>query len=178
MDRYRPPACLKETNRNRSEAATCRLRCDQTGDELRSETPSCDGFCTENHMQPVCDVTLNFLLQSERRGVHVLLPSTSVCTTNMKNGSGVSVFNTAAGGGGAYLPGSASRGSSVRESALKSKGSASCSSSMQSLSARPPAREYFASVQHTTTLMNQQSSVFPPHTCRFQRRRRHRGDGV
>lgn len=44
-----------------------------------------------------------------------------------------------------YLPDSVSKGFSVSESLLKSKGSASCSSSMQSLSVRFPGREYFAS---------------------------------
>lgn len=44
-----------------------------------------------------------------------------------------------------YLPDSVSKGLSVSESPLKSKGSASCSSSMQSLSVRFPDREYFAS---------------------------------
>lgn len=46
-----------------------------------------------------------------------------------------------------YLLDSVSRGLSMRESALKSKGSASCSSSIQSLSGRFPEREYFASAQ-------------------------------
>lgn len=44
-----------------------------------------------------------------------------------------------------YLPDSVSKGLSASESPLKSKGSASCSSSMQSLSVRFPDREYFAS---------------------------------
>lgn len=40
----------------------------------------------------------------------------------------------------------------MRESALKSRGSASCSSSMQSLSERPPEREYLASA-HTNNFV-------------------------
>lgn len=44
-----------------------------------------------------------------------------------------------------YLLDSVSKGLSVSESPLKSKGSASCNSSMQSLSVRFPDREYFAS---------------------------------
>lgn len=48
-----------------------------------------------------------------------------------------------------YLPDSVSKGLSVSESLLKSSGSASCSSSMQSLSVRFPDREYFASAATT-----------------------------
>lgn len=48
-----------------------------------------------------------------------------------------------------YLPDSVSKVLSVSESLLKSSGSASCSSSMQSLSVRFPDREYFASAATT-----------------------------
>lgn len=50
-----------------------------------------------------------------------------------------------------YLLQSASRGSSVRASLLKSRGSASCSSSMQSLPARLPVRENLASVDQESS---------------------------
>lgn len=157
MDRYRPPVCLREETQNthlKVSTHTTRGNLHREINTRETTTRLKDGvtFSLVKMIVGLGSASLPVIhpgrLQAQVRFI----------TIRTQTGSRV------------YLPDSDSRGSSVRESALKSKGSASCSSSMQSLSGRLPEREYFASVGRNKTTVEFYSLLQT--TCQRSERRR------